>query len=250
MADTGTLTIFLVPGTCSPFIFSLLHLGEPPTIYVGFAMVYDMQYVPGALFLVILILASAAGCTSPATDTPLTPTAPSAEPTTSPTPESTQATVLVADMALQLGDLPPDYILRERSVMTSPEVSQLTRDLGWRQGYFVLFDRTGRTRSDQTRIRQSINIFPAENMNKVFLLEKVVLSEGTTPFSSPYEIPFPTIGDRSIAYRMTNTPDEGQVTYTVIFTKKNAFERITMAGTSTDYETLKDIAQKAADRIR
>lgn len=213
-------------------------------------MVYDMQYVPGALFLVILILASAAGCTSPATDTPLTPTTPSAEPTTSPTPESTQATVLVADMALQLGDLPPDYILRERSVMTSPEVSQLTRDLGWRQGYFVSFDRTGRTRSDQTRIRQSINIFPAENMNKVFLLEKVVLSEGTTPFSSPYEIPFPTIGDRSIAYRMTNTPDEGQVTYTVIFTKKNAFERITMAGTSTDYETLKDIAQKAADRIR
>lgn len=212
-------------------------------------MVYDMQYVPGAFFLVILILASATGCTSPAAEPPLTPAAPSPEPTTLPTPESTRATVQVADMALQLADLPSDYILRDRSVMTSPEVSQLTRDLGWRQGYFVTFDRTGRTRTDQTRIRQSINIFPAENMNKVFSLEKIALSEGPTPFSSPYEIPFPTIGDRSIAYRMTNTPDEGQVTYTVIFTRKNAFERITMAGTSTDYETLKDIAEKAAARI-
>jgi len=234
-----------------PVVFLFLLLGEPPTIYPGFAMVYDMQYVPGALFLLLLILAAAAGCTtSPAAEPPVTPAAPTPELTTSPTPESTQATVEVADMALQLSDLPPDYILRDRSVMTSPEVSQLTRDLGWRQGYFVTFDRTGRTRNDQTRIRQSINIFPAENMNKVFLLEKVALSEGTTPFSSPYEIPFPPTGDRSIAYRMTNTPEEGQVTYTVIFTKKNAFERITMAGTSTDYETLKDIAEKAAARIR
>lgn len=225
-------------------------LGEPLPFYLGFAMVYDMQYVPGAFFLVILILASATGCTSPAAEPPITPAAPSPEPTTIPTPESTQATVQVADMALQLADLPSDYVLRDRSVMTSPEVSQLSRDLGWRQGYFVTFDRTGRTRTDQTRIRQSINLFPAENMNKVFTLEKIALSEGPTPFSSPYEIPFPTIGDRSIAYRMTNTPDEGQVTYTVIFTKKNAFERITMAGTSTDYETLKDIAEKAAARIR
>jgi hypothetical protein len=35
------------------------------------------------------------------------------------------------------------------------------------------------------------------------------------------------------------------VTYTVIFTKKNVFEKITMAGTNTDYETLKRLAQRA-----
>ena len=207
-----------------------------------------MQYRTAALVMVIFALACAAGCSSPETAAPSVPII-TTEPTIIPTPESTLATVQAADMALQLTDIPPDYILRERSVMTSPEVTQLTRDLGWRQGYFVTFDRTGRSRNDQTRIRQSVNIFPVENMNKVFTLEKVALSEGETPFSSPYEIPFPTIGDQSIAYRMTNTPDEGQVTYTVIFTKKNAFERITMAGTSTDYETLKDIAEMAGAKI-
>lgn len=211
-------------------------------------MVYGMQYRTGVLVMVILALVCATGCTSPAVapDLPVATT----EPTIIPTPESASAVVPAAEMALQLADLPPDYILRDRSVMTSPDVTQLTRDLGWRQGYFVTFDRTGRTKSDQTRIRQTISIFSEGNMNKVFNLEKIALSEGSNPFTSPFEIPFPTAGDQSIAYRMTNTPEEGQVTYTVIFTKKNAFERITMAGTSTDYETLKEIVQKAAAKIR
>jgi len=207
-----------------------------------------MQYRTCALVLVIIALTCAAGCTNQAA-TPAT-SLETSEPTIIPTQESVSATIPVADMALQLTDLPAEYILRDRSVITSPDVTQLTRDLGWREGYYVTFDRTGRSKNDQTRIRQSINVFPVDNMNKVFTLEKVALSEGQNTFSSPYEIPFPTIGDRSIAYRMTNVPVEGQVTYTVIFTKKNAFERITMAGTSTDYETLKDVVQKAAAKIR
>jgi hypothetical protein len=207
-----------------------------------------MQYRTGAIVLVIFILTCVAGCTGPDT---VPAVIVNATPSPAiPTPESTYATVQLADMALQLADLPPDYILRDRSVMTSPEVTQLTRDLGWRQGYFVVVDRTGRTKSDQTRIRQSINIFPADNLNRVFTLEKLALAEGQNPFTSPYEIPFPAIGDRSTAYRMTDTPAEGQVTYTVIFTKKNVFERITMSGTSTDYETLKEVVLTAADKIR
>ncbi|MCK9580945.1 MAG: hypothetical protein M0Q92_10940 [Methanoregula sp.] len=207
-----------------------------------------MQYRTCALVLVIIALTCAAGCTNQAA-TPAT-SLETSEPTIIPTQESVSATIPVADMALQLTHPPAEYILRDRSVITSPDVTQLTRDLGWREGYYVTFDRTGRSKNDQTRIRQSINVFPVDNMNKVFTLEKVALSEGQNTFSSPYEIPFPTIGDRSIAYRMTNVPVEGQVTYTVIFTKKNAFERITMAGTSTDYETLKDVVQKAAAKIR
>jgi hypothetical protein len=153
-------------------------------------------------------------------------------------------------MALQPGDLPSDYILRDRSVMISPEVAQLTRDLGWTQGYFVTYDRTGRTKSDQTRIRQAISIFPVENMKKVYTFEKLALEGPENPRYSQDEVPFPATGDRSIAYRTTDTPEPGQVTYTVIFTKKNAFERITMTGTSTDYETLKDMVQRAAAKIR
>jgi hypothetical protein len=210
-------------------------------------MVYGMQYRSGVLVLAMLIIACSAGCAIPSSPAPVAVTAP--EPTASPTPESRSVTVPASVMALQPEDLPSDYILRDRSVMVSPEVSQLTRDLGWMQGYFVTFDRIGRIKNDQTRVRQAVNIFPVENMNKVFALEKVAMA-GENSFTSPYEIPFPTIGDRSLAYRMTDTPAPGQVTYTVIFTKKNAYERITMAGTSTDYETLKDIVERAAEKIR
>jgi hypothetical protein len=40
------------------------------------------------------------------------------------------------------------------------------------------------------------------------------------------------------------------VVYTVLFTKKNVYEKITMGGTTTDYEILKDIGRKAGEKIR
>ena len=209
-------------------------------------MLYGMQYSAGVFLLILLALAS--GCTSPSSgpaDGPITPA-----PTVLPTPENPVSTISLSEMALQLSDMQPDYVLRDRSVMIAPEVTQISKDLGWLQGYFVTFDRTGRSRNDQTRVRQSISVFPVENLKKVFTHEKIAIEGMETMMSSPYEIPFPSIGDRSIAYRLTDTPEPGQVTYTVLFTKKNIYEKITMAGTSTDYETLKDLVQKAASKIQ
>jgi hypothetical protein len=154
-------------------------------------------------------------------------------------------------MAVQLTDLPSDYILKDRSVMVFPEVTQLTRDLGWRQGYFVSFYRINKEKDDQTGIRQSINIFPVENMNKVFSIEKEDMKSRADGSGTIYEIPFPTIGDTSIAFRGTDANDPNTfVVYSVLFTKKNVYEKITMTGTSTDYEVVKDIAQRAAEKIR
>jgi hypothetical protein len=211
-------------------------------------MVYDMHDVPVVSLLVILILACSAGCTNPiSAPNEITPTP---APMVIPTTESKTSIFTASDMALQLTDIPADYFLRDRSVMISPEVTQLTRDLGWMQGYFVTFDRTGRIKTDQTRIHQSISIFPQENMNKVFTLEKEDLLHGGNSPAEPDEIPFPAIGDRSSASRTKDMPVAGQITYTVIFTKKNVFERITITGTSTDYEALKSIVQTASAKIR
>lgn len=212
-----------------------------------------MQNPAGSLLFILLILATGCGCATeqPATQEPGPVASPPALLTaTTPLPEAGDPEpVGIAGLALRAEDLPGDYILRDRSVMTVPEVTQLSRDLGWMQGYFVTFDRVGRIRDDKTRIRQSINIFPAGSLIRVYNLEKIAQEGGASMMSSPDEIPFPAMGERSIAYRFTNTPEEGQVTYVVLFIKKNAFERITMAGTSTDYETFRDIVQKAAAKI-
>ncbi len=224
----------------------------PATFYAGVAMQYDMQAPAGIILLILIALAAFAGCTGEQTPslpeqtaTPVSPTAPVA--TTIPVTTTTVSGI--AALALQAEDLPPDYILRDRSVMTNPEVSQISRDLGWLQGYYVTYDRVGRIRSDHTRIRQSISIFPKESIGRVYNLEKIAHEGGASMMASPDEIPFPATGDRSVAYRQTNSPEEGQVTYTILFTKNNAFERITMSGTSTDYEAFREIVQTAAARI-
>jgi hypothetical protein len=212
-------------------------------------MVYGMVKTWTVLVLMMIVLVSA-GCLDTLTGKPENKPQ-TLPPTALPTTENPSSTVQPSDMALQLADLPSDYILRDRSVMVSPEVAQLTRDLGWREGYFVAFYRIDKDKDDLTRIRQSITIFPLENMKKVFDLEKIDIESQAISPQIQSEIPFPVIGDYSRAYRLTDPTDAmKQVTYTVIFTKKNVYEKIIMTGTTTDYEVLKDVVHKAAAKIQ
>lgn len=199
-----------------------------------------------AFIFVMQLAICSVGCLSQA---PLAPSLPTSMPTTIPVPESTIATIPPGTMALQLTDVPGDYLLKERDVIAYSEVSQLARDLGWQQGYQVTFYRMNREKDDITGIRQSISVYPPENIGKVHDLEtEGILSSrnGTTR----HAIPFPRIGDQSIAFRETRIADPMDIAvYTVIFSKKNVFETITMGGTTTDYEMLKEVVRKAANKI-
>ncbi len=211
-------------------------------------MVYDMEHSWLAPILVIILLCSA-GCLDTLFGEPPHRTEIPA-PTITPVPEIPRLPEQSSDMALQPADLPSEYILQDRSVMALPEVSQLARELGWRQGYYVAFYRRNSDTDDITRIRQSISIFSPDSINGVFLLEKEDLKNQLISPGTRYEIPFPAVGERSIAFRETNPLDpERPVTYTVIFTKKNVFEKITMSGTNTDYETLKRLVQRAEELV-
>ena len=209
-----------------------------------------MEHSWTTLILVILALCSA-GCLETLFGEP-PHKAETTAPTTVPTVQSTSLSEPPSDMALQPSDLPYDYILQDRSVMASPEVSQLSRDLGWRQGYFVSFSRMDLNNNVLTRLRQSVNIYATtESMNSVFLVEKEDLENQQISPGTRYEIPFPAVGERRIAFRDTNPADtERVVTYSVIFTKKNVYEKITMSGTNTDYETLKHLVQRAEALVR
>ena len=208
-----------------------------------------------ALILVVQLAVISAGCLSPAPalpppQTPLPATLLTPVLTPVLTPLSTSAIVTPGGMALQLTDVPPDYLIKDRTVIAYAEVSQIAHDLGWQQGYRATFYRMNREKEDLTGIRQTINVYPPENMNKVYAIETEGLlsnENGTTR----YEIPFPATGDKSIAFRETKVGDPLDLAvYTVIFKKKNVFETITMGGTTTDYEMLKDVVRKAADKIR
>ncbi len=212
-------------------------------------MVYGMEHAWAALILVFVVLCSA-GCIDLLSAPPVQQTVPMVA-VTVPSTQTPVTPEQSSDMALQPADLPSDYILQDRSVMALPEVSQLARELGWRQGYYVSYYRKNVNTNDITRIRQSVSIFSSESINGVFLLEKEELKNQKISPGSRYEIPFPAVGERSIAFRDTTPLDpERPVTYTVIFTKKNVYEKITMSGTNTDYETLKRLVLRAEALIR
>jgi hypothetical protein len=208
-------------------------------------MLYGMEHTWAALILATFLICSAGCLDTPAGEPPKTPATPVPTAVT-PAAETPRIPEQSSDMALQPSDLPSDYTLQDRTVIALPEVSQLARELGWRQGYYVSFYRRNGNNEIITRIWQSVNIFSSENINGVFLLEKENLKEQQLTPGTRYEIPFPAIGERSIAFRETNPLDpERPVTYTVIFTKINVYEKIIMSGTNTDYETLKRLAQRA-----
>jgi len=155
-------------------------------------------------------------------------------------------------MALQLADIPSDYILKDRSELTYMEMSQLSRDLGWREGYSVTFYRMNRQKFDMTGLRQTIGIYPLANMNKVFdMAKEEMISPASGSTSTVYELPLARIGDASIAYKTENTNDFNPLpVYIILFIEKNVFEKLEMGGTTTDYEALKDAARTAADKIQ
>jgi len=183
-------------------------------------------------------------------DAPASLPAAAAETIVTPAPESDAATIMPAAMAFQPADLPADYILRDRAATAYAGVDQVFRDLGWLQGYQVTFYRLDPDRDDMTRVTQEIGIYAPGTVKEVYSLEKdrlLPLEDNATD----YQIPFPQLGDRSTAWRESRSGEYGTVvTYTVIFTKKNVYERISMSGTSTDYEILKALAQTAAARIQ
>jgi len=214
-------------------------------------MVYDMERSRAALALVILLLCST-GCMSTLfgepprrTETPVPTTIAVTVTETPRLPEQS------SDMALQLSDLPSDYVLKDRSVMALEDVPPLAIQLGWLEGYYVSFSRRTYNTDDVTYIRQTVSVYTSDDMNGVFLLERDELRNQQLTPGSRHEIPFPAVGERSIAFRETNPlATDRPVTYTVVFMKKNVFEKITMSGTNTDYETLKRLAQRADSLIR
>lgn len=209
-----------------------------------------MQSWRGAVIAIaVVFIVCGSGCLDTLYEKPVPSQTPTPLPVITPAPENPESTATPSDMALQPADLPSEYFLKDRSVIAYDELPRINRDLGWRQGYFVSFYQVNLRNEDVTDITQTIGIYPLENMNKVYALgnETLLMPVGST---ERHEIPFPIIGDRSVAVRETRTDDPyTPVTYTVIFIRKNVFEKISMSGTTTDYEVLKDLALKAASKI-
>jgi hypothetical protein len=170
-----------------------------------------------------------------------------------PVPVLSQVPVITATspsgMALQPEDLPGDYSIRDRFAVPYESIRPLLLNLGWVAGYSSTFTRLNMSRGEYTTISQTISIYPQDITNMAYIIEKDAMLAHDN-MTRRYEIPSPTVGNRSTAWRDSPQDERwGVATYTILFAKKNVIEKIAMTGTSTDYEELKEISRIAAFKI-
>ena len=164
-----------------------------------------------------------------------------------PIQKSKKTKIDTPELILQLSDLPGNYSIYEKAPRVKSDVNEEAINLGWIEGYYVRYGKTG-DNFDYTTIEQYISIYPIENITKVIKLPR----ESNENISYD-ELPDPKIGDESRAFKIKwydSELDEWWTDYEIEFIKMNVYEDIYMSGTSTDYELLKELAKKAEKKIR
>jgi len=206
------------------------------------------------LIIAILVcsLIFAAGCTGRAgTAVPAAPT---------------PAHITLESLALTPSEVPQNFTLRESRAKNVTDVSKLARDLGWQQGYVVRFTSPTEGVPGQTKILQTVTLYPAKNIPAIAALaEKQERSDKNMLFSN---LSSPALGSYSRAFSgtvntlMTPEPDNGnplgsgsvgatvqQDFVEIIFSKGDILEVLRMTGPDSDYSTLASLAQKAYNKI-
>ena len=151
-------------------------------------------------------------------------------------------------MALQPGDLPENFIIKERSERTTSDAAKAALENGWEKGYGVTFSRVDLNQRVGTEITQDISIYPIEKISHMLPVIKAGYTQQWGNTSVVEDLSDPKIGDQSQAFRITNT--DKSKTYIIIFNKMDVLETFTMTGITTDYETLKELAKKAASNVK
>jgi hypothetical protein len=158
-----------------------------------------------------------------------------------PPSENKSSTLSPSEMALQLSDFPEGF---------RPEYS---RDIDFKQdknynhlnpkkGYAILVGKNS-TPYDFVFIYQTILIVPEDKISHIIPDERS-FHEKIGPQSEL--LPDPHIGDSSFASRFAGDRE----TTEIIFIKKDVAEYVGMQGPQTDYELLKTLTKKAADKIK
>jgi hypothetical protein len=158
------------------------------------------------------------------------------------------------ELVLQLSDVPEEYEIYARGERVKSDVQKVALSIGWIKGYFVDFKREN---GYEIVLSNSMSIYPKENISKVLDLARTEIKPPFLPYEyDPKtqtikkidELPNPSIGDESIAYRITIEDTDGNLiskSYRIDFVKLDVYEVLI----GLDYEVLKDAARKLEAKI-
>lgn len=162
------------------------------------------------------------------------------------TPEQekiTQLTVKYKDSStflLSLAELPQEnnWTIAERGERNINDVDSNALEYNWSGGYYINFKSS--QKDEITYLGQSLSIYPE---NKILGILNTDF-QGEEPLSNPF------IGENSRAVK-TRTTVFGReiIAYRITFVKNNVLVNLISSGTGTDYLKLKELAQKAYDKV-
>lgn len=168
----------------------------------------------------------------------------------------TVATKEPSEMVLQLSDMPVgNWSIAERTERTRNDVSPEALALGWQKGYYVRLYKTEGTIFENTVVENSLSVYPIENISQVVSIPSnrtgTITNRGIVYSFIIEDLSNPNIGDDSKAYRWTLNDSSGDTLrhYEIEFVKFNVYQNLYMSGVVTDYELLKDLANKAVQKI-
>lgn len=190
-----------------------------------------LNYVPLLVILLVgVVLIS--GCTQQIS----TPSRTGQEQTTQPTIQYKDSSTFL----LSFTDLPQDenWTVTERGERNVNDVDPKALEYNWSGGYYIRF--TSSQNDKITYLDQSLSIYPEDR----------ILGILNTDFSGEEPLSNPSIGDNSRAVKIRTTIlGQEIVMYRIAFTKNNILVNLQSWGTSTDYLKLKELAQKAYDKV-
>lgn len=148
-------------------------------------------------------------------------------------------------------DLPEEITYSTAAEVDAGIIDRDAKELGCLHEYTATYAEEKPSSASSSRIMHYVMIFPQDNATAMVHLDEAFYRQLVPPRNAD-ELPAPDIGDVCISHRI---PGVGTGTvgaydsYCIIFAKGDVYEKFLTVGPSPDYDLLKDLAQRAAEKI-
>ena len=188
------------------------------------------------MFVFIILCAGIAGCTT------------SQAPVTTPVTAQVLSTLEPSQMILEPSEVPANFTLVEKYERNTTTMNAWALNTGWKKGYGTYYETKGQ---DVRGLDQVISIYPAENITLIVPQTVRGIKNWSVEDANVTieELPIPGVGDSSRALQISEKDDPINV-YMIAFVKYDVYEELYLNGTARDYDTLIQIAENAAAKIK
>lgn len=224
------------------------------------------RLMTGLIAVLLVLTAGIAGCTSqaPAAGQPAATPAATVIATESPAPApattasatppvaTTVATPASHDYSLLPSEIPGNFTLAEKRERQASELSEWAIGHGWTKGYTVTYRKNDPSAASATIIMQNISVYSKENAtlavsDTIDGFADSVAKENNANLTVE-KLTITKIGDASGSLKYSDKSDNSG-RYVIAFAKNGVFMDIETYGSAADYETAKQMAAIAAEKI-